>query len=160
MAEKIGVILIIEMLGKPIDYLKNALSSYIDKMQEDKSIKVISRKINEPKKIEDSQLLTSFAEVEIEIESLNQLLNIIFTYMPSHIEIVSPETIEFRNHEMNALCNELTRRMLEYDNIAKKMLLERSLLEEQLQAKGEKPILEKIEKNQSAKKSIKKKKKR
>ena len=139
--EKIRAVIIIEMMGKPADYLNETLSKFVSRMELEKGVKIINKKINKSKKVPDSELLSSFAEVEIEFDTLQHLLMIIFTYMPSHIEIISPEEIRLRNFEISSLCNDLTRRMLEYDSIAKKMIYEKRILENQLRGRGMTPAI-------------------
>jgi len=141
MGKNIQATIIIEMIGKPASYLEETLTGYIERIGMERGIRILAKNINKPKKIEKSDLLSSFAEIELEIESLEILINLIFTYMPSHIEIVSPENINLRNSELNSLANDLTRRMLHYDSIAKKMIYERRILENQLRMKGEKPAV-------------------
>lgn len=155
--EKIKAIFIIEMMGKPAEYLKETLLKYIEKIEAERGIKIIGKKINPPKKIEGSELLSSFAEIEAELDTLQNLLTIIFSYLPSHIEIISPEEIKLRNFEMNGLCNDLTRRMLQYDSIAKNMIYEKKVLENQLKMQGKIPAIQEIKpKKKKSKKSGKK----
>lgn len=144
--EKICATIIIEMMGKPAGHLKETLEKYVDMVGIEKGVKILNTKINKPKPVPDSKLLSDFAEIELELESLQHLINLIFTYMPSHIEITSPEEVMFKNFELNNLCNDLTRRLLEYDSIAKKMILEKKVLENQLMMKGMKPAIEEKEK--------------
>ena len=164
--DKIKAVIIIEMMGKPADYLNETLSKFVSRMELEKGVKIINKKINKSKKVPDSELLSSFAEVEIEFDTLQHLFMIIFTYMPSHIEIISPEEIRMRNFEIGSLCNDITRRMLEYDSIAKKMIYEKRILENQLRMRGEKPALlsqkeaKAPELKELKKSKIKKKKKR
>jgi len=161
--EKIRAIIIVEMMGKPAEYLKETLGKYVERISMEKGIKILGKKIHEPKKVDNSELFSDFAEVELELESFQHLFMIIFTYMPSHIEITGPEEVKIKNFDMNQLCNDLTRRMLEYDAIAKKMIYERRILENQLNMRGEKPAIEpekQAEKKPKTKKKTAKKKKR
>jgi hypothetical protein len=80
--------------------------------------------------------------------------------MPSHIEITKPENLVLRNFELNNLVNDLTRRMLHYDSIAKKMIYERRILENQLKLRGEEPALPAEDAKKIKTKSKKSKKKR
>jgi len=130
-------------------------------MELEKGVKIINKKINKSKKVPDSELLSSFAEVEIEFDTLQHLFMIIFTYMPSHIEIISPEEIRMRNFEIGSLCNDITRRMLEYDSIAKKMIYEKRILENQLRERGMSPaITEDVPESKPVKEKKKGKKKK
>jgi len=138
MAEgRIHAALIIEILGRPPEYIKETLSSILDNIGKEKNTEIKSSKIHEPKKIEESEveLYSTFAEIEIETEFM-PLLRIIFTYMPSHIEIISPEYLNLKNHDISIILNETTRRLHQYDEIAKRLGLDRNILEGQLRQAG------------------------
>ena len=154
--EKIKLMVIVEMMGKPPEHLIQTLSSHVDKMKEEKGIKVIGKKISEPKKIENSDLFSTFAEVELEISDIEQLMMILFRYMPSHIEIIEPESIRINNFDLNTLCNEITRRLHDYDTIAKTIGYENQILQKKL-IESQSMMLEKPE--NKVKKAVKKKRK-
>jgi len=48
--------------------------------------------------------------------------------MPSHVEIIEPEEIRFKNFEMSGLLSDLTIKMHRYDEIAKILTVERNML--------------------------------
>ena len=132
MSEKINAILMLEILGKPAEHIKKILSQIIDKLAEEKDVRLIEKKIADPKEIpEQKELFSSFAEVEIET-NLEKLLAICFGYMPSHIEIISPEYLKFKNYELNISLNVLIRRLHQSDELAKGMMIERHILAEQI----------------------------
>lgn len=163
MAEEINAIIIIEMIGKPLEHLNKTLSSYIDRISGERGIKVIEKKISEPRKLEKSELFSTFAEIEINAEGLATLLNFIFTYMPSHIDIIKPESLRIGNYDINVLCNDVMNRLHAYDSITKNIIFERNALENQLRTHGITPVIaakipEKTAKK-AAKKPVKKKKK-
>ena len=89
---------------------------------------------------------------------------IIFGYMPSHIEIIEPENVTMRNSEMNLFFNELMRRLHQYDELAKGVMIERQILAQQIkdgriQVEIKKPDKKEENKIKTAKKDRKKKKK-
>jgi hypothetical protein len=129
--KKIEVIAIIEMMGKPADYLIDSLKRYTEKIGTEKGVEVKDRKISEPKKVENSELFTSFSELEINFENVNSVMNFIFAYMPAHIEIVSGD-LNISNCDANLVFNELTRRLHEYDSIAKTMIYEKQVMENKI----------------------------
>src|SRR3989344_5187855 len=117
MAEnKIKVFLIFEMLGRPVEHLKKTLSDFIDKLGKEE-------------------------EVEIEFKDMPSLYKIVFTYMPSHIEIVEPEELRIKNFDLNLLMNELIRRLHQYDEIVKGLAIERGIMQQQLQQAGIQPAI-------------------
>jgi hypothetical protein len=134
MAE-IKAVLIFEMLGRPAEHLKETLAKFVETIGKEKGVSITSKKLNEPKKIEPSEkeLYTTFAEIEANFKNLETLIGIVFVYMPSHIEILSPTEINIKNFEINSLLSNLTMRLHKYDELAKVMGMERELLKNKLQ---------------------------
>lgn len=133
--KKIGAVFILEAIGKPAEHLKEVLTNITKKVEEEKAVKVIESKVNEPVLMKDQkELHTSFAEIEFEVEGMNNLIFLIFKYMPAHIEITHPERITFANDEINMALNELTRRLHGYDEIARIIQVEKKVLENKLKA--------------------------
>ena len=132
---EIKAILIFEMLGRPLEHLKKTLSDFIDKLAEEDGVKVINKKVSEPKKLEDAkqEFYTTFAETEIDFKDLNTLLKILFIGMPAHTEVISPEDIKLKNFDLNTVINELTRRLHQYDEVVKRLSIERQMMIKQLQ---------------------------
>jgi len=125
----IHVSLIIEILGRPEEHVKEALKTVVTKLGAEKGVKLITKNYHEPKAVEDSKdLFTTFAEVDIEIESLANYFGILFAYMPAHIEITQPEKITLHNSELNELGNSLMQRLHNYDAIVKTTVNERNFL--------------------------------
>ena len=161
MAEnKIKAFVIFEMLGRPAEHLKKTLTEFIEKLGGEPGNQIKDKKINEPKKIGDSQqeLYTTFAETEMELKDLPTLFKLIFSYMPSNIEIIEPEELKIKNFDLNVLVNELARRLHQYDEIAKGLALERNFLVQKLQQLGIQPgIVQPLQKTAPAKKETEKK---
>ena len=142
-SKKIGVVFILEAIGKPPEHLKEVLANLAKRIGDEKTVKLIESKVNEPVLMKDQKTLhTSFAEIEMEVEGLMNLIILIFKYMPAHIEITYPEKVSFANDEMNTVLNELTRRMHGYDQVARVIQAEKYALEKKLKSlleeKGEK----------------------
>lgn len=132
MAEKISSIVIFEVMGKPAEFIKEKLTGIIDKLGKEKGIKITSRKMQEPKQIEKSDMFTTFAEVELEAENITTFLILAFNYMPAHIEIINPTELKMKNFEMTSAFNEILTKLHGYDSIAKTLLFERNNLVNQL----------------------------
>lgn len=143
MVSEIKAILIFEMLGRPADHLKTTLEQFINKISEEKGVEILNKKINEPKRVEQTkqELFTNFSEIEFKFKDLPTFLRIVFIYMPSHIEVIDPSKLEVDNYDFNSLMNEIIRRLHQYDEIAKKMLIERNILQNQLQQQGVSPVV-------------------
>jgi len=131
--DKIHASMIIEILGRPPEHIKEALDTLVKKLGTEPGIKVIGSKIHEPTLVGDSKdLYTTFAEVDVEFNSLANYFGVMFAYMPANIEIISPETITLQNLDLNELGNRLLSRLHDYDAVTKKLIYERKFLVEKL----------------------------
>jgi len=140
--EPIKALMIVEMMGRPKEHLEETLKEYTKKISSEKGITLIKEKIHEPKKIEykkdenkeiEAELFSTFAEIEIESKDMTTLMRLIFNYLPSHIEVISPESLELKNIDFNDLFNEVIRRIHEYDGIAKSMIMQNKIMKEKFQ---------------------------
>jgi hypothetical protein len=130
---KLQVNLIFEIMGRPPEHVKQSLTNLVMKIASDKGVKLIGKEIHEPVKIENSKdLFSSFAEVSLELDSIANYLQIIFNYMPAHIELVRPEEITFTNRDLNEMANALAQKMHQYDAIAKNSMIEKDILMKKL----------------------------
>ena len=129
--KKVKAMIIIEILGKPADYVEQTLHGLIDKLGTEKNVEILSKKFYEPKPAET--LFVAFSEVEIAVPSFFRLLEICFLYMPSSIEVTEPSDLRFNLSDANLLVNGLTTRLHQYDAVAKKITFENNILKNQLQ---------------------------
>lgn len=129
----VSAIFILEVLGRPPKHLEETLKDMIKKIDDEKGVRVKSKKINKPTLMKDQKdFYTSFAEIELEAEDMFDLMILIFKYMPAHIEILEPELIVLSNNGWNEILNELTRRLHGYDEIARIIQAEKGILEKKI----------------------------
>jgi hypothetical protein len=162
--KKIRAKFVFEILGKPADYIKQALSELIDNFAKFKGLTVTEKIIHEPKEFENESKVkgfyTTFAEVEITAEDLNGVLNIVLNYLPAHVEIIEPEELRFSNCDLSLTLSALASKLHQYDEIAKALAMERNVLLNKLKS-YENPIKEnKSEEIKVEKKSKKETKKK
>jgi len=118
--KKIRAVIIVEILGRPAEHVKEALKLHVGQLRNSKEIEVISESISEPKKLDiEQEAYTCFAEVELKTINLYKIVEIIFDYMPSSVEILEPTNLSFNTAEINGFLNDLTGRLHKYDEIAK-----------------------------------------
>ena len=129
------ITIILEIIGRPPEHLKESLEEIIKQIKKEKDINVKRYSIKEPAHIKDQEnLYSTFAEIEIELSKIYDLFMVVFKYMPAHIEVNSPEKISMLNNEWNIIFNELARKLHEYDEIARLIQIERDVLEKKLRA--------------------------
>lgn len=136
--QNIKAMLIFEILGKPQQYLVTALENMISQIENEGRVKIISRDIKPPKKKEDlkddsgEEFYTTFAEVEIESPDIPSLIDLMFDYMPAHVDIISPEQISLQNSDWSDVLTKLIRKLHAYDEIARILQVEKENLNKQL----------------------------
>ena len=136
--KKIKAVLILEIIGRPKEYLIESISEIIKKIDEEKGVAVIEKKVNEPVLIkEQKDLYTTFAEIVVEVEEVFYLAVLMFKYMPAHIQVISPEESEISNTDLTDLFSELCRRLHSYDEITRVLSIEKNILEKKLKSISE-----------------------
>ena len=126
--EPLQVQLIIEVMGRPAENVKQALASIVTRLGGEQDITILERTFHDPAPVQDAKdLYTTFADVTLEVRSLTAYFNLLFSYMPSHVELVYPERITLSNTELNSFANHLIQRMHNYDAVVKNVLVERDL---------------------------------
>ena len=144
----IRVMIIVEVLGRPPEHLTEALENLVKAIGEEKGVNLETKKLHEPTLLKDQkEFYTAYAEVEVEVDEIMILTMLMFKYMPAHVEVISPELIALTNNGWNEILNELTRRLHGYDEIARVLQTEKSILEQKLreslaeQTKNEKKLI-------------------
>ncbi len=149
--QNIHAVLILQIIGKPEKFLMDTLNDIIAKMGQEPGVVLKSKNVREPKKMEEStgiakssegkldikeqkDFYISFAELEIETDTLLHFVYLMFKYMPAHVEIITPETISVTNHSWNEVLNELIIKLHGYDEIARVFQVEKAILENKLRS--------------------------
>ena len=130
---KIKANFIIELMGRPPEHIKEALNTLAIKMGSEKGVSILNKKYHDPKPIEKSNnLFITFAEIDVEFETLDAFFSILMGYMPSHAEIYEPDKFKLDVNNLNGLGNFILSKLHRYDAIAKRALTEKNVLFEQL----------------------------
>ena len=125
--------MIIEILGRPKENVSNAMKTIVDKLSSEKGVKLLEQKLHEPVPVEDAKdLFTTFSEILVEFDSPDTYFWIMFAYMPSNMQVISPEKISITNVDLTVLGNRLIQRLHDYDAVVKKTLAERDMLARKL----------------------------
>ncbi len=143
--KKIKALIILEVLGRPKEHLVETLKKMVETIGKENGIKVLNSNIHEAKLYErkdekgnviksESELFTSFAEIEFECDNIVNLFGICFTYMPSSVEIIEPERVSLKNIEFNSIANEIIRRLHHYDSIAKSAIMNNKIIADKLRS--------------------------
>ena len=131
---RIEVRAIFELMGRPPEHLKESLNTLVLKIGSEPGVKILDKKYHDPLPVKKTDnLFTTFAELDLELDSINTLLMIIYIYSPSNLELVSPENLKLTNDDLNSFINALLGKMHEHGAILKRTLMERNILINQLE---------------------------
>lgn len=160
---KMRALLIIEVMGRPAEHLTSALTDIVNRIAAEKDVLIVTKKMNEPIELENQKgLYSNYVEIEVEIKNPMVLADLMFRYMPAHVEVISPENFYTTNVQYTQILSEITRRLHVYDNIARVLQMEKSIMEKKLaelspKAETDSKVKEKSQKKVSKKKPAKKK---
>lgn len=125
MEKKIHFQALMEVLGKPKEHVDLSMKQFIDKLKEDKKYEIIKTESADIKKQDDSELWSTFTEIEAKAKTVSDLIGFCFDYMPSVIEITQPKELVFKDVDVAMFLNDLQARLHQVDMLAKSMKLER-----------------------------------
>ncbi len=135
--KKIEAVVIMEVLGRPAEYLTETLNNLIKQIGEEKGIFIKRTDVKPPVEMHEQKgFYTSFAEIEIEAEEMMYIAVLLFKYMPAHVEIISPQNLSLSNTNWNDILNEITRRLHGYEEVVRMIQSEKMILENKLKSLG------------------------
>jgi hypothetical protein len=121
---------VLEIVGKPKDYVESQLKNYVEKIKEDENLMVMGEQLSPAE--EQETVWSAFAEMELIIKGLTNLVGFCIDYMPSSIEVLKPESFSFPERVFTEFTNDLLAKLHNVDMIAKRMSSENKLLRENL----------------------------
>ncbi len=129
---EIKVRVIVEVIGSPEDHVNSVMKSLVEKMKTRKELTVTKEEIFKAKKMEKQPLWSTFTEAEISFRGFQAILNFCFDFMPSSVEIISPESVACKQKELSDFVNDLIGRLHQYDMILKNIHAENVMLKRKL----------------------------
>lgn len=127
----IHAIIVVEVLGKPPEHVSQVLEKAIEKLAQENDLEIVEKKFYEPHPVEN--IFSTFAEIEILFADIKKLIDIIFDYMPSSIEILEPQELKFKAVDATNFLNDLAARLHQYDALAKQLKVEKYIVEKKLE---------------------------
>jgi hypothetical protein len=101
--------IIIEVLGAPKEHVEDAIKQVVDRLYETKDLEVVSESTFEA--VEKDKLFTTFSEIEIWFKDVDALIQMMFNFTPSSVEIMQPAQLNTDAHIMSGLCNDFLLKM-------------------------------------------------
>lgn len=115
----IQAIIIFEVAGSPKKYVEDALTSYLQKLKDEKDVEVIKQDV-EPAEEQD-KVWGALAEVEILVKGLEKFTWLCMNFMPSSIEIMAPDSMAFKGRDLTNWLNDLLAKLHEIGLISQQV---------------------------------------
>ena len=128
--QSIRIKAILEVLGKPKEHIEKMLKDYIEKIKQDDNLMIMEEKLSEAK--EEGSLWTAFAEIELVIKGIANLVGFCVDYMPSSIEVIKPEKFEFEERIFTSFTNDILAKLHRVDMVAKQLGVENTFLKKNM----------------------------
>jgi len=123
---KIKAVAIIEILGAPVEHVKQTMAAYLEKLKNEKDLKSSILKVSEPE--QKDKFFSTYAEVELFAKKPSRIVDFCFDYMPSSIELLEPSEVKFDSHSFSNFFNDLQARLHSLDMLVKNLTAENKLL--------------------------------
>lgn len=125
----VRAILVYEVLGRPEEYIEKVMKLFLERLEAKKDVELVGKEILPVTKLEKVKNLFSIvAQTEFWFKDIETLLGFMIDTMPSSIEIIEPSKIIFDLPKINAFINDYLTKIHQYDDILKKLKLERTIL--------------------------------
>lgn len=122
----------LEVLGGPKEHIEQTLLDAINKLNEEKQMKILKKEIYDCQQMEN-KLWSTFADIELETEHLKKLLDVCYDYMPSTIEILEPAGMEVDCNDFADLLNDFLAKMHKHNMVLSKLKTENIFLVKELE---------------------------
>ncbi|MDO8556160.1 MAG: hypothetical protein Q7R96_03235 [Nanoarchaeota archaeon] len=123
---------ILEIIGSPEEHVNEVMQTLLEKIQTKKETQLGEHKIFKAKKMDNGKLYSSFTEATINFNDPSTLLGFCFDFMPSSIEILTPERLELKEKDMSDFVNDLLAKLHQYDMILKNVHAENVMLKRKM----------------------------
>jgi 23S rRNA pseudoU1915 N3-methylase RlmH len=125
---------VIEVLGRPKEHVEESMKGYLAKLKEDKTFEVISEDLAEAKKQEEEEMFVVFAELEVKVARVDDIVGFCFEYMPSIVEILEPKQLLMKDLTISNLLNDLQARLHHLGTVAKQLKSENDFMKKSMAA--------------------------
>ncbi|MBW3014986.1 hypothetical protein KY330_01035 [Candidatus Woesearchaeota archaeon] len=110
---------ILELLGKPKEHVEEIARALIKKLKESNEFTVHNEFFSDTEQKE--HLFSLFVEIEFEAKKFEDLFGFCFDYMPSSIEIISPEEFKLNAAELTGYLSDLQAKLHNTEMVTKKL---------------------------------------
>jgi len=122
--------IIIELLGSPKEYIEETMKKVLDELKARKEVSILKQETSDAKEVE--KFYSVFSDIEMKCNDISTLIGVCFDFMPSSVEIISPENLSFESKEMENLLNDLLARLHQESMLIRNLHAENLLMKQKL----------------------------
>ena len=121
---------ILEIVGKPKEYIEQKMKEYITRMKEDAHLMVIEEHVHEAHQRET--VWSTIAEIEVAIQGVSNLVGFCIDYMPASVDIIKPESFAFDARIFTGIVNDIVAKLHRVDMLANQLGAENTFLKKNM----------------------------
>jgi len=114
------------MMGAPKEYIEKTLTDYLEKLKKE-GVKIKQEVVEKATK--QGELFSTFAELDIEFDKIEDLFGFCFDSMPSSVEILEPEELLITASDFSDYLNDLQAKLHEVDMVVKTTRAQNAVLD-------------------------------
>ncbi|HLD42934.1 MAG TPA: hypothetical protein VJB08_03020 [Candidatus Nanoarchaeia archaeon] len=118
----------LQIVGKPKEHIIDTMKQVIKQIKDDPKMKVFKGDLFKP--VQQEQLWSTFAELEILFSDKAALTHFCFDYMPASLDVLRPENLSFKIRDYNEIMASLLERIHQMDMVLKNLSAENRLVRE------------------------------
>jgi len=118
----------LQIVGKPKEHIVETMKLVIQQIKDDPKMKVFKGDLFKP--VQQEQVWSTFAELEILFAGKAALTHFCFDYMPASLEVLKPENLSFKIQDYNEIMISLLERIHQMDMVLKNLNAENRLVKE------------------------------
>ena len=105
----IRVLMTLEVAGKPKEHVEKSLETYLDQINQEKHLDVLSLEREDAIELEGENegFFSAFAEVELLVPQLEGVTQLAFNYTPASIEIIEPDDFHVEARDLQNWINDI-----------------------------------------------------
>ena len=124
--KKIKAKVVFELIGNPKEHVVGALKKYLEFLKGDPEMSCSEEYLAEPE--EQEGLWSTFAEITVDVASLDKLIWLCTNFTPASVEILEPDEFKMTDKNVTDLLNDLLSRLHEVTVMTKNATSENELL--------------------------------
>jgi hypothetical protein len=129
--QAIKVKLVVELLGSPKEHVEETMKMVIEKLKKESGVALLKEVTYPAEQNEQVKpMWSTFSDITVEVNSVKKLLDVCFDYMPSSIEVISPENFSVTSNDYGYLMNELLAQLHQFSFLAKQLAAENMYLKQ------------------------------